>query len=254
MSERSVVGAALVGWYALAAVTFFALLFVTAPYGRHRREARGPTVPSWLGWVTMESPSVIAFIACYAAAPGARLGAVAWVLFAMWQLHYVHRAWIFPFRMRGAGRPMPILVMGSAMFFTSVNGYLNARWITWLGPEYEAAWLRDPRFLVGAALFVVGFAINQHSDWVLFRLRKPGETGYKIPHGGFYRFVSCPNYLGEIIEWCGWALCTWSPPGLAFALWTLANLAPRARAHHAWYRRTFGDYPPERRALLPHLF
>ncbi len=28
-------------------------------------------------------------------------------------------------------------------------------------------------------------------------LREPGENGYKIPHGGGYRFISCPNYLGD---------------------------------------------------------
>jgi hypothetical protein len=44
---------------------------------------------------------------------------------------------------------------------------------------------------------------------------------------------------------------SWSLAGAAFALWTLANLVPRAGAHHRWYRARFADYPPERRALLP---
>jgi hypothetical protein len=65
--------------------------------------------------------------------------------------------------------------------------------------------------------------------------------------------VSAPNYLGEIVEWSGWALATWSLAGLAFALYTTANLAPRALANHRWYRQQFPGYPPERRALLPHL-
>ncbi|HSM13639.1 MAG TPA: hypothetical protein VLA66_06195 [Thermoanaerobaculia bacterium] len=47
------------------------------------------------------------------------------------------------------------------------------------------------------------------------------------------------------------ALATWSLPGLAFALWTVANLAPRARSHHRFYRERFPGYPPERRALVP---
>jgi len=78
-----------------------------------------------------------------------------------------------------------------------------------------------------------------------------GETGYKIPHGGLFERVSCPNYLGEIIEWSGWALATWCLPGLSFAVWTFANLAPRARAHHRWYRAKFPEYPEERKALIP---
>src|SRR5207302_1373799 len=96
-----------------------------------------------------------------------------------------------------------------------------------------------------------GHLAHVQSDRLLARLRHPGETGYRVPHGGLYRFVSCPNYLGEIVEWIGWAVASWSPPGLAFAAWTIANLAPRARAHHAWYRRSFPDYPPARRALVP---
>ncbi|HSJ85911.1 MAG TPA: hypothetical protein VK909_01800 [Anaerolineales bacterium] len=60
----------------------------------------------------------------------------------------------------------------------------------------------------------------------------------------------CPNYFSEIMEWFGWALVTWSLPDLAFALWTFANLAPCAHAHHKWYREHFKDYPAERKALL----
>ena len=45
----------------------------------------------------------------------------------------------------------------------------------------------------------------------------------------------------------------WSLAGLAFALYTTANLAPRAVDHHKWYRDTFPDYPTDRRALVPHV-
>jgi 3-oxo-5-alpha-steroid 4-dehydrogenase 1 len=39
--------------------------------------------------------------------------------------------------------------------------------------------------------------------------------------------------------------------GLAFAVWTAANLIPRALAYHRWYRQEFYDYPPQRKAILP---
>ena len=63
--------------------------------------------------------------------------------------------------------------------------------------------------------------------------------------------MSCPNYLGEILEWTGWAIASWSLAGAAFAVYTAANLAPRAFAHHAWYRQQFQDYPARRKALVP---
>ena len=98
---------------------------------------------------------------------------------------------------------------------------------------------------------LVGFAICFHADRVLRHLRKPGETGYKIPHGGFYRWVSSPNYLGEIIEWTGFAVMTWNLPGLAFMVFTIANLFPRAFSHHRWYLDKFPDYPKNRKAIIP---
>jgi len=65
-------------------------------------------------------------------------------------------------------------------------------------------------------------------------LRENGNSVYKIPEGGMFNLVSSPNYLGEILEWTGWAIATWSLAGLSFALWTFANLAPRALANHRW--------------------
>ena len=47
---------------------------------------------------------------------------------------------------------------------------------------------------------------------------------------------------------------TWSLAGLAFALFTFCNLAPRALSNHRWYRETFEHYPSNRRALIPGLF
>ena len=95
-------------------------------------------------------------------------------------------------------------------------------------------------------------ALNKAADRQLALLGRNGE-GYQVPRGGLYRWVSCPNYLGEIIQWTGWAIAAWSLAGWIFAIWTFANLAPRAIAHHRWYRQTFEDYPPERRALIPYL-
>ena len=61
------------------------------------------------------------------------------------------------------------------------------------------------------------------------------------------------DYLGEILEWAGWALATWSFAGSAFAVFTLANLLPRALANHGWFKTQFADYPSSRRALIPYL-
>ena len=69
-----------------------------------------------------------------------------------------------------------------------------------------------------------------------------------------FRWVSSPNYLGEIIQWTGWAVMTWSLAGVAFALFTFCNLAPRAISNHRWYREYFAQYPAGRKVLFPGLF
>ena len=230
-------------------LTFGILWWVSAPYGRFMREGWGPTLPSRRAWMLMESPSALGFLAIYALGRH-RLEAVPLLLLAIWQSHYLHRAFVFPLRMKERGRRMPWVIAGIGFFFNCVNTALNARWISEVR-QYDSAWLSDPRFVAGVVLFAAGYAINLHADAVLFRLRGTGDGGYRIPFGGFYRWVSCPNYLGEILEWCGWALVTWSWPGLAFAVFTFANLAPRALSTHRWYHDTFPDYPPERKALIP---
>jgi len=237
-------------WAGLAVVTLPVLLVRTAPYGRHTPSSAGHRLPSRLGWLLMEAPAPVVFGGCYLFAPGFDVTALAFL--GLWQLHYLNRAFVYPLRMRGPGTPVPLSIVASAFAFNVVNGYLNGRWTSALG-HYTPAWLVDPRFLTGAALFVAGFVITHRADETLRGMRQPGETGYRVPQGGLYRWVTCPNYLGEVVEWCGWALATWSPPGLAFALWTIANLAPRALAHHHWYHRTFSEYPRQRRALIPFL-
>ncbi|GAG66659.1 unnamed protein product [marine sediment metagenome] len=69
-----------------------------------------------------------------------------------------------------------------------------------------------------------------------------------------FKWVSSPSYFGEITEWAGWAILTFSFPGLVFVAWTFANLAPRALSIHKWYLETFPDYPKNRKALIPYLY
>lgn len=234
-------------------VVFFVLLFITAPYGRHVRRGWGPALNRTVAWVLMEAPaSLLMLWLFFTGQPSSTSSTAAMVFLALWQLHYLHRAFVFPFRLLGQKKQMPLLVVLMGLCFNLLNGYFNGRYLFSLAPPYPAGWLLDVRFIAGAALFVGGFALNMHSDNVLIRLRRRGSSdGYQIPRGGFFELVSSPNYLGEMVEWWGWALATWSLPGLTFALWTMANLAPRAWANHLWYRRTFADYPKKRRALIP---
>ena len=169
----------------------------------------------------------------------------------MWQAHYVQRTFVFPFLLRGRDRKAPLSTVGLALLFNCVNSSVNAYALSHGPGAHDPSWVSDPRFLAGTALFLIGYSINRHSDRVLRALRKPGEAGYSIPQAGLHRQVASPNYLGEIVEWAGFALAAWNLAALAFALFTVANLAPRAHAHLQWYRERFPEYPRSRKALIP---
>lgn len=235
---------------ALAVVTFLALRWITAPYGRQARPGWGPTLPARVGWAVMELPALLGFVALFAASSG-RGERVPLLLGALWVLHYGQRSLVFPARLPPTARPVPLVVIALGMVFNALNAPINAYWVA-EAARYPAGWLGDPRLIVGGAVFCAGLAINWHADALLLRLRRAGAYG--VPQRGLFRWVSCPNYLGEMLEWWGWALAAWSPAGVAFALYTMANLIPRAAAHHRWYHQRFPDYPRERRALVPLLW
>lgn len=238
---------------AIAALAFPLLFWITVPYGgRHTSDRWGPTISSAVAWLVMELPAPVAFVVAYA--NGRHAGDPAsLVLAAGFLAHYAERAIVQPLSLRASHKRTPLLSASIAALTNVLNGTIQGLAVGH-ATAFGSAWLVDPRFLLGAAIFVAGAWINRQSDAILRGLRRPGETGYRIPEGGLYPLVSSPNYLGEIVQWGGWALATWSGAGLAFFALTIANLAPRARSNHSWYREHFPDYPAARRRLVPYLW
>ena len=236
-------------WLTLAVIVFLILIFVKAPYGRHKTKGWGVEISAKKGWIIMESiPAVLLTVILVL---GHNRDFVVLFFWAIWTAHYVNRAWAWPNRAKLEQKLMPLSVVILAVIFNTINCLLNGIWLFDLSGGYELSWVTDPRFIFGVVIFFFGMIINIKSDDILFSLRDDGSTGYKIPRGGLFEKVSSPNYLGEIIEWFGFAIATWSLAGFTFAIWTFCNLAPRAFAHHRWYKQEFSDYPENRKALIP---
>jgi hypothetical protein len=239
-----------VAWICLAVVVFILLRFIRAPYGRHNKGHWGIGISNRTAWFLMEFPALI--VLSFLTFTGtAEKNITVWILTLCFIIHYFHRSVIYPFKIRTKGKTMPLAVVLMAVFFNIVNGGIIGYYNGSLQRHFDPAWLSDPRFLTGIILFFSGMVINISSDEKLIRLRKNGETGYLIPDGGLFRFVSCPNFLGEMIEWFGYALMSWSLPAWSFFIWTFCNLVPRALDHHRWYRKSFPAYPPGRKAVIP---
>lgn len=95
---------------------------------------------------------------------------------------FICRTFIYAALINSGSKPSPFLMVAFAFVFCASNGYLQSRALTHFY-YYDISWLWSPQFIIGHVLFLAGMAINLHSDSILRSLRKPGETGYKIPRG-----------------------------------------------------------------------
>ena len=238
------------------AMTLISLLFLKAEYGRYSQSNSvfGFGIRANLAWFIQESPSVIAPIVCLLGSKRLFVEEFALgvnpqtVLLGCFLLHYSQRTFIYPWLIRG-GKDTPFLIMMLALAFTGFNGIMQ--YVGLLQSTYPEDYFHQPRFMFGIILFSIGFFANLHADHILRNLRKPGETGYKIPYGGVFRFVSAGNYFAESLEWLGFAIAANNLTSLAFFLFTVANLGPRAMQHHQWYKKKFDNYPENRKAFIP---
>jgi len=253
---------ALLGQFALAAVLL--LCGVNAPYGRYNQASEKANqnfairllskcdVNPRLAWVIQECPTLISAAVCWWTGRSECTGNLGNALVLLcFVVHYVNRTLIYPFRMKGS-KPIPLPVMLMATAFCAVNGYIQCRSLTQFVLVPTFAWTT----CVGVSIWAAGLYINMDADYTLRNLRKPGETGYKIPYGGAFKYVSGANFFGEIVEWTGFALASGgSLPGMTFAICTACNIGPRAVGHHKWYLEKFKDeYPKERKAIIPFVY
>jgi len=245
----SIFNSFIIFWVVVATITFIYLFFVSAPYGRHIRKGWGRNISARAGWVVMESPCVLIML-IYAFIVKDNLESLHIIFLSLWLLHYVHRSFIYPFVIDMTNPKMPISIAVSAFFFNIVNVNLQAFGIYYL-TDYSQDWMYSYIFFFGLFIFLIGMYINIKSDYLIVALRRDKGPGYHLPSKFMHKYISSPNYFGEIIEWLGWAILTWSISGAVFALWTIANLFPRALAHHKWYKEKFDDYPSNRKAIIP---
>ena len=235
---------------------FIALYFIPAGYGQMIGKQWGFSFNNKAAWVLMELPALTVILALlftlnYPHRP------VRILLAAFYILHYIQLNLIFPYLLKWKNK-MPLLIVLMGMLFNTVNAFLIGLWLFYFSaPEYyRSAWLSDPRFITGALLFFCGMTVNIRSDAYIRSLRKPGDSKHYYPCKGLYRFVTSANYSGELLEWLGFAILTWSPAGFLFVFWTACNLVPRSDTIHKKYAQDFpqefAQYRPKR--IIPFIY
>ena len=238
----------LIPWLILAIISFFLLFKITAPYGKFSNKKFGFLIDYKLGWFIQEIISPLFLFYFFITGSGEK-SIIHWFLILIWITHYINRSIIFPLRINKSSK-IPISVICSAIFFNIVNGFINGFHLGNLA-VFSNDYIFSLNFIIGLLLFIIGTIININADNVLIKIKKQ-NNGYQIPKGKLYNLISCPNYLGEMMEWIGFAFMCWSLPSLLFAIWTIANLFPRALSQHKWYKEKF-DYPSNRKAIIPYI-
>jgi hypothetical protein len=232
----------------LAGIVFLLLFYIPAPYGKFLRRGWGPSLRSKWAWMIMEAPSPVLMVFFFLTSAHKNLPQV--IFICLWMSHYIHRTFIYPFTQSGSNKSYPVILVCMAIIFNCLNGFINGYGVFHI-LSYDLSWLRTWQFPVGGLIFLSGFILNKSADERLRLLRNGNREEYVLPEGWLFNYISCPHYFGEIVEWGGWAIMTWSLPGLAFFLFTFANLFPRGLASHKWYKRKFPDYPSGRKAVIP---
>jgi 3-oxo-5-alpha-steroid 4-dehydrogenase 1 len=181
------------------------------------------------------------------------------VFLIIFQSHYLQRTLIFPFLLKGKSR-MPIGIMCLGIAFNILNSGMQGYWLFY-GAYITAAdgyelmsnkfvrvildggnWFCSWQFILGVCLFIAGYIINLRSDYIIRHLRKvPNDTKHYFPKGFMFKYVTSANYFGELVEWLGFAILTWTFSGFVFFIWTFANLVPRANAIYKRYKQEFPE-------------
>jgi len=239
----------LIAMAVMAVITFVTLFRKEAGYGYLSTGKWGPVISNRIAWVIEEAPAflLMLFYTLRYAFSGENYGncnPVLYILAGFYLLHYFQRSFIFPFLLKGSSK-MPLAIMFLSVIWNLINGYVQGYWLFHLAPMYKpygAQWFSSWQFLLGLSIFIIGWIINMHSDYVIRHLRQPGDSNHYLPKGGLYNYVTSANYLGEITEWLGWAILTWSWAGALFFLLTCSNLVPRA---NSIYYRYMEEFPKE---------
>ncbi len=239
--------------FMIGVVVFVSLYYVDAGYGKMRSDKWGPCMNNKAGWLLMECPVFFVVLYEYLTALGDasvsdKVQQVPyWIFLLIFEFHYFQRSFIFPFLLKGKSK-MPLVIMFMSVIWNVINGYIQGHFLFHIAPAdsyyaklYSVEWVTDPRFIIGTVIFFTGWIINMHSDHVIRHLRKPGDTNHYLPKKGMYKYVTSANYLGEITEWLGFAILTWSLAGLLFFWFSCCNLVPRSNAIYKKYEEEFPD-------------
>jgi len=98
------------------------------------------------------------------------------------------------------------------------------------------------------------------TNFILANLRKntDGDVAsleYKIPYDGLFKYIAGPLQLLETIIYLMLSVILWPASTYHYiTYWVIANQVECAFMAHQWYRKTFENYPKERKIIIPFIW
>ena len=240
--------------FLLAIINLIVQFCTIIPYGRFDVGAGRCRVNQRIAFGLSDGiPGIVLFTLAYFMTGTRFNGAANIVMYCLFIIHYINRAIITPITNRHSRSTVVFWIPIVNTLVNALFHYVNADYIG--SANFCQGYYFDPRFILGIIIMITGFIINRVADAQLICLRENyKDNSYKVPKGPLYFLISQPNYLGEMIEWFGWALLTWSLSGVVWFLFVASTHIPRARANHRWNQKEFDDYPKRRKALIPFIY
>ncbi len=179
---------------------------------------------------------------------------VQWLLFALFNLHFLKREFETVFVHKFSANTMPARnIVRNSAFYWLMAGLLCA--LDVYAPGSLSA--RDelgPLDYAGLALFAVGETCNWIVHQHLAGLRKPGGTEKGIPNCIGSGLVTSPNYMFEVLAWVGVILVSRSWAVVLFICTGIVYMRSWSRGKEKALRAEFGDrYKKKRYTMLPGL-
>lgn len=205
-------------------------------------------IPSKMGMIIAYTPSLIACLTSFWIFPND--GIRFFMLNSAFTIHFFKRLLEVLFVHKYSGS----MAMNSAItilssYFIAFSSLIYIQHLTKGSTEPNI----DLKYF-GFIVFLVGIIGNFYHHFLLSKMRKKGENGYKIPKGGLFSLVICPHYLFEIVTFLGFSLISQTLFSFSSTIGTLFYLMGRSYATRKWYLSKFEDFPRNVKALIPFVF
>lgn len=191
----------------------------------------------------------------YAEAESKPMTDVQWLVFWLFQAHFVKRELETLLVHKFSANTMPAFnIFRNSFFYWSTAGLLSAFCIyaPW---SFAARDELEPADWVGLGLFVYGEVCNAVVHLHLASLRKTGGTEKGIPSCIGSSLVTCPNYMFEVVAWIGVIIISREWAVVLFICIGIFYMKQWSRGKEMALRKAFPDkYKKKQYFMLPGLF